>query len=89
MRICEKLTSEVNGCGVGTALRGGGLDRVSGVVASTGGARDGAPLGDDGSFPKGNDGVLLLQPPVWLQHVQPAFASTTVHILQDDRKVKG
>lgn len=66
-------TFKVDGCGVGAALAGRGLDRVGGVVARARCPGYGTPLGDNGRLTEGNDGVLVFQAPVVIQRMQPSL----------------
>lgn len=70
------LTFEVDGCGAGAALACRGLHRLSGVEARACCPGDGAPLGDYGRLAEGDDGVLVFQPPVVVQRVEPSLAHT-------------
>lgn len=70
------LTFEVDRHGAGAALACCGLHRLGGVKASACRPGDGAPLGDYGRLAEGDDGVLVFQPPVVVQRVEPSLAHT-------------
>lgn len=92
------LTFEVDGRGVGAALARRGLHGLGGVEARARHPGDGAPLGDDGRLAEGDDGVLVFQPPVVVERVEPSLAhaaaaatsaaapSVSIHILSGKKE---
>lgn len=70
------LTFEVDGRGAGAALACRGLHRLGGVKGRACRPGDCAPLGDYGSLAEGDDGILVFQPPVVVQRVEPSLTHT-------------
>lgn len=91
------LTFEVDGRGAGATLARRGLHGLGGVEACARHPGDGAPLGDDGRLAEGDDGVLIFQPPVVVERVEPSLAhaaaaatsaaapSVRIHILSGEK----
>lgn len=67
-------TFKVDRCGAaGTALAGGGLNGVSGVVSCAGRSRNCPPLGNNRALAEGNNGILVFQAAAVIQGRQPSL----------------
>lgn len=70
------LAFKVDGCGAGTSLAGGGLDRIGRVIACARGPGYGPPLRDHGPLTEGNDWIFFFHSTVVVQRMQPPLSHT-------------